>query len=64
MMESHVKEGWNAREVQTRISKWTANGKPTQQACCEADITAQTHDRWRKEFGGRELPPSPAPDGR
>ena len=32
-----------------------ANGKSTPQACREAEITAQTYYRWRKEFGGLKL---------
>jgi len=32
-----------------------ANGKSTPQACKEAEITAQTYYRWRKEFGGLKL---------
>jgi putative transposase len=32
-----------------------ANGKNTPQACREAEITAQTYYRWRKEFGGLKL---------
>ena len=32
-----------------------ANGKTTPQACIEAEITAQTYYRWRKEFGGLKL---------
>jgi len=32
-----------------------ANGKSTLQACKEAEITAQTYYRWRKEFGGLKL---------
>ncbi|MGB8685197.1 MAG: IS3 family transposase [Candidatus Binatus sp.] len=32
-----------------------ANGKTTPQACKEAEITAQTYYRWRKEFGGLKL---------
>jgi len=32
-----------------------ANGKTTPQACKEAEITAQTYYRWRKEFGGLRL---------
>jgi putative transposase len=31
------------------------NGKSTPQACKEAEITAQTYYRWRKEFGGLKL---------
>jgi putative transposase len=36
-----------------------ANGKTTPQACKAAEITAQTHYRWRKEFGGLKLEPVP-----
>ena len=32
-----------------------ANGKTAPQACREAEITAQTYYRWRKEFGGLKL---------
>jgi hypothetical protein len=32
-----------------------ANGKTTPQACKEAEITAQTYYRWRKEYGGLKL---------
>ena len=32
-----------------------ANGKTTGQACRDAEITAQTYYRWRKEFGGLKL---------
>jgi hydroxymethylpyrimidine/phosphomethylpyrimidine kinase len=32
-----------------------ANGKTTPQACKEAEITAQTYYRRRKEFGGLKL---------
>ena len=32
-----------------------ANGKTTPQACRDAEITAQTYYRWRKELGGLEL---------
>jgi putative transposase len=28
-----------------------ANGKSTRQTCKEAQITAQTYYRWRKEYG-------------
>ncbi|MGA7852873.1 MAG: transposase, partial [Candidatus Acidiferrales bacterium] len=36
------------RQVEVEL----ANGKTTPQACKEAEITAQTYYRWRKEFGG------------
>ena len=32
-----------------------ANAKSTPQACKEAEITAQTYYRWRKEYGGLKL---------
>jgi transposase-like protein len=32
-----------------------ANGKTTPQACKEAEITVQTYDRWRREYGGLKL---------
>ena len=32
-----------------------ANGKPTPQACKEAEITVQTFYRWRKEYGGLKM---------
>jgi len=32
-----------------------ANGKSTPQACKEAQITARTSYRWRKESGGSKL---------
>jgi len=40
-----------ARQVEVEL----ANGKTTPQACKEAEITAQTYYRWRKEFGGLKL---------
>jgi putative transposase len=39
------------RQVEVEL----ANGKTTPQACKEAEITAQTYYRWRKEFGGLKL---------
>ena len=39
------------RQVEVEI----ANGKTTPQACRDAQITAQTYYRWRKEFGGLKL---------
>ena len=39
------------RQIEVEI----ANGKTTPQACQEAEITAQTYYRWRKEFGGLKL---------
>jgi transposase-like protein len=39
------------RQVEVGI----ANGKTTPQACKEAEITAQTYYRWRKEYGGLKL---------
>ena len=38
-----------------QIEVATANGKTTPQACRDAEITAQTYYRWRKEFGGLKL---------
>jgi putative transposase len=39
------------RQIEVAI----ANGKTTPQACKEAEITAQTYYRWRKEYGGLKL---------
>jgi len=39
------------RQIEVAI----ANGKPTPQACREAEITQQTYYRWRKEYGGLKL---------
>ena len=39
------------RQIEVEI----ANGKTTPQACRDAQITAQTYYRWRKEFGGLRL---------
>ena len=39
------------RQIEVAI----ANGKNTPQACKEAEITAQTYYRWRKEYGGLKL---------
>jgi putative transposase len=39
------------RQVEVELS----NRKTTPQACKEAEITAQTYYRWRKEFGGLKL---------
>jgi Transposase len=38
-----------------QIEVGIANGKPTQQACKDAEITIQTYYRWRKEYGGLKL---------
>jgi putative transposase len=38
-----------------QIEVAVANGKTTPQACKEAQITAQSYYRWRKEFGGLKL---------
>jgi len=38
-----------------QIEVAVANGKTTPQACREAQITAQTYYRWRKEYGGLKL---------
>jgi transposase-like protein len=39
------------RQIEVAI----ANGRTTPQACKEAQITAQTYYRWRKEYGGLKL---------
>lgn len=39
------------RQIEVEI----ANGKTTPQACREAESTAQTYYRWRKEFGRLKL---------
>jgi transposase-like protein len=39
------------RQIEVSI----ANGKPTLQACKEAEITVQTFYRWRKEYGGLKM---------
>ena len=38
-----------------QIEVGIGNGKPTPQACKEAEITIQTYYRWRKEYGGLKL---------
>jgi putative transposase len=38
-----------------QIEVGIANGKPTEQACNEAEITVQTYYRGRKEYGGLKL---------
>jgi putative transposase len=38
-----------------QIEVGIANGKPTPQACKEAEITIPTYYRWRKEYGGLKL---------
>ena len=38
-----------------QIEVSVANGKPTPQACKEAEITVQTFYRWRKEYGGLKI---------
>ena len=38
-----------------QIEVGIGNGKPTPQACKEAEITVQTYYRWRKEYGGLKL---------
>jgi putative transposase len=35
-----------------RVDMGLADGKADPQACKEAETTAQTYFRWRKEFGG------------
>lgn len=37
-----------------QIEVGIANGKPTPQACKEAEITQQTYYRWRKEYSGMD----------
>ena len=39
------------RQIEVEV----ANGKTTPPACRDAQITAQTYYRWRKEFGGLKL---------
>jgi putative transposase len=39
------------RQVEVAV----ANGKTAPQACKEAEITAQTYYRWRKEYGGLKV---------
>jgi len=39
------------RQIEVEV----ANGKTTPQACRDAEITAQSYYRWRKEFGGLKL---------
>jgi putative transposase len=39
------------RQIEVSI----ANGKPTPQACKEAEITVQTFYRWWKEYGGLKM---------
>jgi hypothetical protein len=39
------------RQIEVAIG----SGKPTPQACKEAEITVQTFYRWRKEYGGLKL---------
>jgi Transposase len=41
-----------------QIEVGMANGKPTPQACNEAEITVQTYYRWGKEYGGLKLEPA------
>jgi putative transposase len=38
-----------------QIEVGMANGKPTPQACNEAEITVQTYYRWHKEYGVLKL---------
>jgi hypothetical protein len=44
------------RQVEVGI----ANGKTTPQACNEVEITVQSYNRWRKEYGG--LKPDTTPN--
>ena len=39
------------RQIEVVIANW----KTTPQACRDAEITAHTYYRWRKEFGGLKL---------
>jgi putative transposase len=39
------------RQIELKIANW----KTTPQACRDAEITALTYYRWRKEFGGLKL---------
>jgi Transposase len=39
------------RQIEISIT----NGKPSPQACKEAEITVQTFYRWRKEYGGLKM---------
>jgi putative transposase len=47
------------RQIEVAI----ANGKPTPQACKEAEITVQTYYRWRKEYGGLKLDQAQTTEG-
>jgi putative transposase len=38
-----------------QIEVAVAGGKATPQACHDAEITEQTHYRWRNEYGGLRL---------
>jgi formylglycine-generating enzyme required for sulfatase activity len=38
-----------------QIEAAVANGKTTTLACKEAEITEQTHYRWRREYGGLQV---------
>ena len=38
-----------------QVEVGNANGKPTAQACKEAEIPIQSYYRWRKEYGGLKL---------
>ena len=51
-------KGYKAEQIVTllrQIVVGIANGKPTPQACKEAEITVQAYYRWRKEYGGLKL---------
>ena len=51
-------ERYKAEQIVTllrQIEVEIANGKTIPQACREAQITAQTYYRWRKEYGGLKL---------
>ena len=38
-----------------QIEVAVANGKPTDQACRDAEIVEQTYYRWRREYGGMKV---------
>ena len=53
-----AKQRYTAEEIVTvlrQVEVALANGKPTPQACREAEISEQTYYRWRKEYGGLKL---------
>ena len=53
-----AKERMKPEQVVTllrQIEVAVANGKTTPHACKDAEVTEQTYDRWRKEYGGLKL---------